>query len=353
MVNVNVKIKHLLYITIFCCFTFVLFGCKGRDLNKCISRVNNEIAGESYDRAIDLIDEGLDKFKNNQLLLRSKGIALMGLNDYEQAVECFDMALNLNKKHIGSVEQDIIFYKSVALSKLSKNEQAYELISSLAQDKKKKDVFLLQGMIALELGRKQDAVTAFDKAIEADEKDLEMYIDIFQALATNSYSQSGKDYLSQGIRIAQKADKKLMLGKLFYYNEEYELSIKALEGEMDKPEAKVYMAKSMYMQGEIKRAYDICFDAINNSKEEQLGEYYNIIGLYHMSNSEYKKAINSFNEGLELNDSASDCELRYNEAVAYEFLGDYSTARNKMEDLIKLYPGLENAKREFLFLKTR
>lgn len=192
---------------------------------------------------------------------------------------------------------------------------------------------------------------AFDKAIEYDKNNLQLYIDIFRAFAANNYLQSGKDYLSSGIRVAQKAEDNLNLGRLFYYNEEYEMAIKTLENENKDSLARVYMAKAMYKKGDIKSAYQIAENAVANN--EQNGEYYNIIGLYHMSNHDYKNAMSSFSEGLKLKNLKNDCELRYNEAVAYEFIGDFSTARQKMESLIHDYPELESAKREFMFLKTR
>lgn len=349
--NFNKRYGKLLVVLILGLILFGFTSCKFNQLKQLAKKVDEKIVKENYDEALELLDSTGDKINDSQELLRLKGIALIGNKDYMAAVESFELALQLNKKHIGSLEEDIIYYKSFALSKLGKEEEAYTSLETLTKGKGKKEAFLLQGMLALKLGRKHEAVLAFDKAIQKDKKNLELYIDIFNAFAANNYLQSGKDYLSNGIRVAQNAGDHLNLGKLFYYNEEYEMAIKTLENETKKPEAKIYLAKSMYKKGDVESAYEIAENALNNDGEN--GEYYNIIGLYHMSNKEYKKALNSFTEGLKLNDLKNDCELRYNEAVTYEFMGDFSTAKQKMESVMEDYPELESAKREFLFLKTR
>lgn len=352
MSGLRINGKKITAILILLSVVLGLFACKDRGLNKMLKKIDTNISNEKYKDALELIEKAKEEAENNQGLLRMEGIALMGMGDYEAAIQSFDVALGLNKKKkLGLIEKDIIYYKAVAFSRLGKHEPAYTTLDALANEKGEKDSLLLRGILALKLGRKQDAVSAFDRAIESDKKNLQLYIDVFNAFANNNYLQSGKDYLSSGIRMAQKSGDKLSLGKLFYYNEEYEMAIKTLENESKLPMARVYMAKAMYRKGDVKSAYEIADQAIKN--DEQNSEYYNIVGLYHISNQEYEKAMNSFLDGLRLKDIQNDCELRYNEAVVYEFIGDFGTAKQKMEALIQDYPELESAKREFLFLKTR
>lgn len=45
--------------------------------------------------------------------------------------------------------------------------------------------------------------------------------------------------------------------------------------------------------------------------------------------------------------------LKMNEIVAYERLKDYKKASVLMESYLKTYPDDEEAKREYIFLKTR
>ena len=45
--------------------------------------------------------------------------------------------------------------------------------------------------------------------------------------------------------------------------------------------------------------------------------------------------------------------LKFNEIVAYEYLGQYDQAKLAMEQYLALYPDDEKAQREAVFLKTR
>ena len=63
--------------------------------------------------------------------------------------------------------------------------------------------------------------------------------------------------------------------------------------------------------------------------------------------------LTSFQSGLALSDLAYDQELRFNEIVAYEKLGDPLKAKELMTSYIQDYPNDEVAQREYQFLKTR
>lgn len=327
-------------------------SCKNKEYNTINKKIENRLSKKEYEEALSLIEMLKKDNPSKKEVLRLEGIARMGKGEYEAAIECFDTVLNQNKKKkLGIMEQDIVYYKSVAQSRLGNYEAAYRTLETMPTGKEQRDVFLLKGMLALKMGRKQDAILAFDKAIETDKNNILIYIDIFRTFSVNNYTQSGKDYLSSGIKVAQKSGDNLNLGKLYYFNEEYEMAIKSLENELKNPLARVYMAKAMYKRGDVKGAYGIAENAIRNN--EQNSEYYNIMGLYYIAEKDYKKAMTYFVNGLNLPELQNDCELRYNEAVVYEFMGDFSTAKKKMEALLRDYPDLESAKREFLFLKTR
>ena len=57
--------------------------------------------------------------------------------------------------------------------------------------------------------------------------------------------------------------------------------------------------------------------------------------------------------GLQCEDTSLQQSLRFNEAVAYEYLADFETARELMEAYLKDYPNDAEAEREYQFLKTR
>ena len=68
---------------------------------------------------------------------------------------------------------------------------------------------------------------------------------------------------------------------------------------------------------------------------------------------EYTAALEAFQAGMQLKDTAMMQTLSFNEIVAYEFLGEYRQAQVLMENYLKNYPDDEQAKREYEFLSTR
>lgn len=348
------KNKHLyircLMALIILSTVITLISCKSKESLE-IKDLDTYVANHDFDKAIEISEELIAKYPKNPFILRNKAIALMGKKDYDKAIEVFDEAAKLNKKHIKSLENDIIYYKAAALTKQGMNEQAYDEITKIADKSKKKEAYLLQGMIALELGKKQEAITAFDEVIAKNRNDYDIYIELFNAMDSYNYTQSGKDYLLKGIEVAQKSKNNFYLGKLHYFNRDYEMAVKTLENENKNKSAQIYLSKALYMQDEKKKAFEISEASIKNG--DKFGEHYNIVALYYMSLEDYRKALDTIDEALKLDNISNTSELKYNKAVAYEYLGEFEDASSIMKELTEKHPNLDVAKREFLFLKTR
>ena len=72
-----------------------------------------------------------------------------------------------------------------------------------------------------------------------------------------------------------------------------------------------------------------------------------------MAKGEYRKALDAFQAGMQLQNVTMMQTLSFNEIVAYEYLGDYRQASILMENYLKNYPDDAQAKREYEFLSTR
>ena len=59
----------------------------------------------------------------------------------------------------------------------------------------------------------------------------------------------------------------------------------------------------------------------------------------------YKRQAESFSEVLQ--------EMRFNQIVCYEKLGDWENAKTKIAEYIQVYPDDADAQREAKFLETR
>ncbi len=72
-----------------------------------------------------------------------------------------------------------------------------------------------------------------------------------------------------------------------------------------------------------------------------------------MKKKDYRKALEAFDAGMQIEDNEIRQKLAFNEIVAYEYLGEYQKAAVLLEDYLKNYPDDETAKREQQFLSTR
>ena len=79
----------------------------------------------------------------------------------------------------------------------------------------------------------------------------------------------------------------------------------------------------------------------------------NQLGLCRMQTGDYEGALNAFQSAMNIEENGMMQVLKMNEIVAYERLKDYKKASILMESYLKTYPDDEEAKREYIFLKTR
>ena len=94
---------------------------------------------------------------------------------------------------------------------------------------------------------------------------------------------------------------------------------------------------------------------------EQTVQIYNLMGICAMNVSDYESALEYFQSGLALADTASGSEtdtdlireMRYNEIICYERTADWESAKQKAAQYLEEYPGDEAVEKEAEFLETR
>ena len=77
------------------------------------------------------------------------------------------------------------------------------------------------------------------------------------------------------------------------------------------------------------------------------------MGQAQMDNGNYDTAITYFQNALELESVPNKQQITKAMIIAYEYSGDFATAKSKMEEYMKDYPDDEDAAREYQFLETR
>ena len=335
-----------------CCLTIgMLTGC-GSDTTK-INEGMQLVETLDYQGALNAFDEAEGLGEDSRLLARGRGIASMGLTEYDQAVEYFTQALELSDGWIQNVDYDMNYYLAAAYTKNGQPAEAkkvYDAILGLKPEEK--DAYFLRGSVELELGDYESAKADFDRVISMDPKNYDRLIDIYEVLAEHGYREAGQEYLQNVLDTAKQLDA-YDSGRIYYYLGEYQKAYLALEEAKDKggADSYLYLGRSYEATGD----YNYASNVYNNylSKQGSNAEIYNQLGLCEMAKKEYQKALEAFQAGKQIEGNELMQTLSFNEIVAYEYLEEYQKAAVLLKTYLQNYPDDQTAIREQAFLSTR
>lgn len=330
-------------------------GCGNSSANQTgnVSLGMKALEESSFEAAREYFYKAIEENQEMELAYRGLGMAFMNEGDYEAARDNFILALQNGKNTVGPLEVDISMYLASSYCKLNEYEKAVETYSNVLELKKKNDeLYYLRGVAYLELKEEKKAIADFDKSISIAPKNITRYINIFTALKQGGKEEKGKEYLNQALSFLND-NQGLEKGKLYYYLGEYDSAIAELENlsEGGDNDATLYMGKSYEALGDMNYAASLYEKYL--AVDESNGEVYNQLGLCKLNMEDYQGALECFKKGIKMGDSKMLKELYFNEAVAYEYNGDFATAKTKFSEYLAKYPNDEKARREAEFLKSR
>ena len=306
-----------------------------------------------YQGALTAFDEAEGLGEDSRLLARGRGIASMGLTEYDQAVEYFTQALELSSGWVQNVDYDMNYYLAAAYTKNGQPAEAkkvYDAILGLKPEEK--DAYFLRGSVELELGDYESAKADFDRVISMDPKNYDRLIEIYEVLAEHGYREVGQEYLQNVLDTAKQLDA-YDSGRIYYYLGQYQKASLALEEAKDKggADSYLYLGRSYEATGDYNYASSVYSNYI--SKQGPNAEIYNQLGLCEMSKKEYQKALEAFQAGKQIEENELMQTLAFNEIVAYEYLEEYQKAAVLLNTYLQNYPDDQTAIREQQFLSTR
>ena len=307
-----------------------------------------------YQGALAELDAAEEGGENVRLVQRARGIAYMGLTQYDEAVRCFQEALGASSGLVQNVDFDLNYYLAAAYAKsgdYAKAEETYNAI--LALRSKEADAYFLRGNARMNLSRYDDAKADFDRAISMRPEDYDMLIEIYEILEHFGQQETGKEYLQTALSSGGKSMDNYVIGRIYYYLGEYEPAYLALEQAKDKggESSCLYLGRAYEATGDYNYAANVYNSYL--SSHDGSAELYNQLGLCEIARGDYQKALEAFQAGMQLEDNSILQTLSFNEAVAYEYLGEYEQAAALMNNYLKNYPDDEQARRECEFLSTR
>lgn len=332
--------------------TGILTGC-GSSTEK-VQKGMELIGNLDYQGALAQFEEAQADGENQRLIDRGRGIAYMGLTDYEQAVSCFQASLSESGGLVEAVDYDLNYYLAAAYTKNGQYQEAentYDAILALRPEEE--DAYFLRGGVRLNLGDYEGAKADFDQAAAMDPKNYDRLIKIYETLEHFGYKEAGQAYLQKVLETNEDQMNHFDSGRIYYYLGDYQKASMALEAAKEKggAESYLYLGKAYEATGDYNYASSVYNSYI--SRDASNPEVFNQLGLCEMAKKEYRKALEAFQAGMKIEGNSMMQSLSFNEIVAYEYLGEYQKAAVLLETYLQTYPDDEAAKREQQFLSTR
>ncbi len=337
----------------------LLNGCSNKEqVQDNLSLGITSLENSSYDEALAYFEEAVENKTDLKDAYRGMGISYLGLNNYSMAIEAFENALKESNGRIDKEVVDITYYLASAYLKNDNPSKAISIYSNLLAYKKDDFTSYLRGIAYLITGKLEPAKKNFSFAAENNKKDFDLFIEIYQNMSEYGYKEEGMLYLDQALENAKEmntetADYWYQAGRLKYYHESYEEAGALLEkaNEAGVLEASLYLGMTYEAMGDYNYATTLYNSYLEN--DETKAQVYNQLGICQMKLNNYEKALEAFEAGIALDDKVYIKRLKFNEIAAYEYLGNFEKARLLMEEYLTLYPGDDEASREYEFLKTR
>ena len=346
--------KTALVTIIFIMSTVILSACSLTDKNEKTAEAFSLMQNLEYENAIAMFEEALSNNENEREIYRGEGIAYIGLGRYEDAITYIEKALALSSGIVNGMDYDLNYYLATAYYKSGNADEAikiYDAILSLKPDDT--DAKYLRGVIYSEKNMLDEAMESFNEVIKADPENYDRIIQIYVILADNGYKEVGQSYLKNAMENGTKQMSNYEKGQISFYLEDYESAKTYLEKARDEEgyEAVLLLGKTYETLGD--NNYAVSVYSSYATGEEGSAEILNEMGLCKLAMNDYQGALSAFQDAMNIQDNSITQTLKYNEIVAYEYLGDFETAKRLMTSYIKNYPDDEKAARENIFLKTR
>lgn len=221
------------------------------------------------------------------------------------------------------------------------------------------------GIALLEAGDYEGAIGQFESIIEQTGKVTAFELDVLKYRAEAEYGL--KDYLAAAhtydilSQIDEKSAEYCYLGALSLAKAGALTEAlarleegKTLDAALEKPgygEALAALGEAYLAAGDKETADGIYEELISSGKADT--EIYNRLMIAEMEQGNYEEALRLSGLGQALSDEKALKELRFNEAVCYEYLGQYEKALSLFQAYIETYGSEERAEHEIAFLVTR
>lgn len=318
------------------------------------------LASHEYKEALDRFMVAVSQGEDSVELYRGIGIANKHLGSYAQAEEAFVHALAGCGGIPGAMTYDTAYYLAETYEAQNKTEEAirvYDAILDLSPSQE--DALYLRGLAYLSKGDHEHATEDFTSVTEHKPLQYDRVFAVYDALSGAGYAPEAKRMLTDiytanepGMTDYEKGRFAAYLGSL----EDAKTYLqKAYDSEDLRTEDKIPIA---ILLGEVAQelgddAYAVSVYRRYLQEDQSRASIYHALGVCEMRMGSYTDALSDFQIGLSLNDTDQNPALLRGITAAYEYLGNFDLAAEKMAEYLALVPTDEEAQRENIFLTTR
>ena len=330
-----------------------LMGCGKNKGTENIKQGFEAINSLEYETALACFMAGTEAGENPQQIARGEGIAYLGMAKYEEAIEQFVTALSYSDEFVDDFDFDTNYYLATAYFKSGQSDKASDVYSAILGLRDDREAYFLRGIAYLEQDKLTLAKADFDVALAKNSSDYDMRIEIVKALMEEEYVDEAKAYLQAALGSNEKKISDYDKGRLNYYMGEYETARNYLESSKGNKDAEtvLLLGQTYEKLGDFNYAASIYSNYLTQHPDNVI--IYNRLGMCKLQANDAQSALEYFNQALALEDPSIIQTLKFNQIVAYEYLGDFEQANVLMKNYLQIYPDDQDALREYEFLKSR
>lgn len=327
-------------------------GCGSEEM-KNYEQAAQDLKAENFDAALQEYEAAISAGVKLAQSYRGAGVANLRLGNYEQAIEDFNHALNSDK--VGkALKKDILSYRAAAYLKTKAYDEAMADCQSIAESyDMDADLYFLTGKVALAMDSYEEASANFEQAYGEDAT-YDMALRIYGVYLDKDMEADGTRYLEAALASeAKNAQDHCDRGRVYYYMDDYENALSELTQAADGGNTEALLLQGMvYMAQKDTTSARQQFQAYV-LKEEKGAKGYNGLALCDIEDGDYDSALANITTGLSSADDETLQSLLFNEMVVYEKKLDFTTALQKAEEYLEMYPDDKTAKKERAFLRSR
>ena len=330
-----------------------LSGCNTNKGTENIKQGFDAITALEYEEALTFFAAAAEAKENPQQIARGQGLSYLGLAKYDEAIEQFLGALSYSDEFVDDFDFDTNYYLATAYFKNGQTAEAEKVYSAILDLRDDREAHYLRGIVYLEEGKIAEAKADFDIALSKDSSDYDMRIEIAQALIEKDYEEEGKAYLQAALGSNEKKISDYDKGRLSYYMGDYENARNYLESAKGNKNAEnvLLLGQTYEKLGDFNYAASIYSNYLTDNPDNVI--LFNRLGMCKLQAGDAESALEYFEQALALEDPSMTQVLKFNQIVAYEYLGEFDQASVLMKNYLQIYPDDQDAVREYEFLKSR